>query len=96
MHHARGKRGSDLAGAVNTANGQSWPLVSVVIASVNGLPSIAECVDALVHQEGNVPYEVLVVDCCGDETRSELRRRFPQPQVHLIPVAGRPSIPHPR
>ena len=69
------------------------PLVSVVIASVNGLPSIAECVDALVHQEGNVPYEVLVVDCCGDETRSELRRSFPQPQVHLIPVAGRPSIP---
>ena len=69
------------------------PLVSVVIASVNGLPWIVECLDALVNQEGDISYEVLVVDCCDEKTRDEVRRRFPQHQVKLIEVEGRPSIP---
>jgi hypothetical protein len=47
----------------------------------------------LTHQEGNVPYEVLVVDCCDEATRAEIRRRFTRPEVKLITVEGRPSIP---
>jgi glycosyltransferase involved in cell wall biosynthesis len=67
------------------------PLISVVIASVNGLPMIVECLDSLVHQEGGISSEVLVLDCCGEETRSVIRHRYPR--VRLIPVEGRPSIP---
>jgi len=57
------------------------PLVSVVIASVNGLPAIAECLDALAGQDGGDSAEILVVDRCGEETRSALRARFPIVQV---------------
>ncbi|MFO0809722.1 MAG: glycosyltransferase [Gemmataceae bacterium] len=69
------------------------PSVSVVIASVNGFPCLGECLDALLRQEGGVPFEVLVVDRCEERTRAEFRRRFPDPPIRLIPVAGRPSIP---
>ncbi len=68
------------------------PQISVVVASVSGLPSITDCLEALVRQKGNVSYEVLVVDRCGEETRAALQNRFPQPQIRLIAVDGRPSI----
>lgn len=67
------------------------PLVSVIIPSVNGLPVLAECLEALVGQEGQVPAEIIVVDCCGEATRAVVRERFPR--VCLVPVEGRPSIP---
>jgi len=63
------------------------PLVSVVIASVNGLPAIGECLDALAGQDGGASAEILVVDRCGEETRSALRARFPGVQV----VAAEPG-----
>ena len=63
------------------------PLVSVVIASVNGLPAIGECLDALAGQDGGDAAEILVVDRCGEETRSALRARFPGVQV----VAAEPG-----
>jgi GT2 family glycosyltransferase len=69
----------------------SEPLVSVVIACVNGLPAIAECLEHLTRQEGSVEAELLVVDRCGEQTRSVLRSRFPGAQV----IAAEPgtSIP---
>lgn len=73
------------------ASDSATPLVSVVIPSVNGLPVLAECLQALVQQQVTVPVEILVVDRCGEETRAVVRNRFPQ--VRLIPVEGRPSIP---
>lgn len=69
------------------------PLISIVIASVNGPPAIHECLDALTRQEGEIPYEVLVVDRCGDATRNEIERRFTQPEIRLIPTERFPSIP---
>ena len=69
------------------------PVLSVVIASVNGPPSIIECLEALMGQEGEIPCEVLVVDRCGESTREEIRRRLPQAQIKLISMDGRPSIP---
>ena len=67
------------------------PLVSVVIPSVNGLPAIAECLEALARQEGDVSAEVLVVDRCGEQVRSALRGRFPSVQV--IAADGTTSVP---
>lgn len=69
------------------------PLISVVIASVNGMPWIGECLTALTQQRGNISYEILVVDRCGEETRQQIRRRFAQSKVRLIPTEGSPSIP---
>jgi glycosyltransferase involved in cell wall biosynthesis len=67
------------------------PLISVVIPCVNGLPIVLRCVESFVRQEGTRPVEVVVVDRCGEETRSALRDRFPE--VVVIPAAGRPTIP---
>jgi glycosyltransferase involved in cell wall biosynthesis len=67
------------------------PLVSVVIASVNGLPAVGECLEALARQDGDIQAEILVVDRCGEETRSALRRRFPSVQV--IAAEAGTSIP---
>lgn len=69
------------------------PLVSVVIASVNGPPSILECLEALTAQETDVPFEVLVVDRCGEAVRRELRERFPQSKITVVPEAPGKSIP---
>ncbi len=69
------------------------PLISVVIASVNGMPSIGECLEALTKQQSDIRYEVLVVDRCGEKTRDEILRRFSQPEIRLIPVEGCESIP---
>lgn len=77
-------------------NERQNPLVSVVIASVNGLPAIEECLQALMDQEGEVPYEVVVVDCCDATTRETIRtfvEQGPGERVRLLEVEGRPSIP---
>ena len=67
------------------------PVVSVVIPSVNGLPSIADCLDALGRQEGNVPAEVVVADRCGEAIRAVLRERFPRARILAAPAGT--SIP---
>jgi GT2 family glycosyltransferase len=78
---------------IATTSSLEGPLISVVIASVNGMPSIGECLEALTKQHGDIRYEVLVVDRCEEKTREEIRHRFSQPQIRLIPVEGAPSIP---
>jgi glycosyltransferase involved in cell wall biosynthesis len=67
------------------------PRVSIIVPSVTGLPVVADCLQALVSQEGAANAEILVPDRCGEPTRAVLRRRFAQ--VRIIPVEGRPSIP---
>ncbi len=78
---------------MNLSRPENPPSISVVIASVNGLPSITECLDCLSHQEGNIGYEVLVMDRCGEKTCQEIRRLFPQREIELIEVPQHPSIP---
>jgi glycosyltransferase involved in cell wall biosynthesis len=69
------------------------PLVSVVIACVNGLPYIVSCLEHLANQDADIPYEAVVVDACGQDVRDEIRRRFPGPEVQLVGVPQRLSIP---
>lgn len=69
------------------------PLVSVVIASVNGMGSLAECLECLVRQHGRHAYEVFVVDRCGEALRQEVKRRFPQPEIRVIAAPSGTSIP---
>lgn len=84
---------SDRPNSSEIHGGVDEPLVSVVIASVNGLPYITDCLAALRQAKGPVSCEILVVDCCDASTRAEIRARFPYPELQLIEVQGRPSIP---
>lgn len=65
--------------------------VSVVIASVNGRPSIDECLTALSKQQGQFEAEILVVDCCQDGTAEYISANFPE--VKLLHISERLGIP---
>lgn len=67
------------------------PRISVVIANVNGLPSIAECLDALHRQEGHVEAEVIVANCCRDGSAEHITRHYPA--VVLMDFDERRGIP---
>jgi GT2 family glycosyltransferase len=69
------------------------PLISVVIASVNGLPHIANCLTALLGQEGDIDHEIIIVDRCGESTGSVIRERFSRPRLHWIEGEPEASIP---
>jgi hypothetical protein len=55
--------------------------ISVVVASVNGPPSIIQCLDTLTSQKDGIAYEVLLVGRCGEVTcidRRFARLRLPK------------------
>lgn len=52
------------------------PELSVVVASVNGLPYLADCLDALARNAPDAA--VIVADWTDEETRAVVRERFPQ------------------
>jgi hypothetical protein len=57
------------------------PDISVVIASVNGLPHPLTTLEALAEQEGDVRAEVILADCTGPATVAAVRERFPTVRV---------------
>ena len=67
------------------------PKFSVIIASVNGLPTIAECLNALENQQGEHDAEIIVVDRTTDETAEHIKTHFPK--VKLIKSAEKVGIP---
>jgi len=67
------------------------PKISVVIASVNGLPWIDPCLAALEEQRRAFDAEVIVVDCCRNGTAEHIRRNFPE--VRLLHFSERLGIP---
>ncbi|MDA3897415.1 MAG: glycosyltransferase family 2 protein, partial [Desulfobacteraceae bacterium] len=44
------------------------PLISVVIPSYNSMHTIRQCLDSVISQSINQPYEIIVVDSSGDQT----------------------------
>jgi hypothetical protein len=54
----------------------SAPKLSVVVASVNGLPYLADCLDALARRAPEA--EVVVADWTDEATRRLVSERFPQ------------------
>ena len=67
------------------------PDISVVIASVNGLPYPLACLDALARQEGDVTAEVILADCTGPATVAAVRERHPD--VHVLEFDEVKSVP---
>ena len=67
----------------------SSPELSVVVASVNGLPYLADCLEAL---ERNAPEaEVVVADWTDERTRQLVRERWPQ--VKLLSFDDPTTVP---
>jgi hypothetical protein len=65
------------------------PELSVVVASVNGLPYLADCLSAL---ERNAPgAEVIVADSTNDATRAHVAERFPN--VKLLTFDEQMTVP---
>jgi hypothetical protein len=67
------------------------PILSVVVASVNGWPVLGPTLRALDALPERARMEVIVVDVVGGETRKRLQAH--QPAVVLIEVAERLAIP---
>jgi hypothetical protein len=67
------------------------PLLSVVVASVNGWDVLGPTLRALDAQEGRGRIEVIVVDAVGGATRERIRAH--RPAVELVEVEERLSIP---
>ncbi len=65
--------------------------ISVIIACVNGLPWIDECLAALERQHGSIESEIIVANCCKDGTPKHIRDKFPQ--VKLLDFSERLTIP---
>lgn len=70
------------------------PALSVIIASVNGLPAIDECLTALSKQRGELAAEIVVVDCCRNGTAEHIKKSFPH--VRLLQTNERLGIPEMR
>lgn len=67
--------------STNTPQRDTAPVVSVVIASVNGLPYPMACLEALEAQEGDIAFEAVLADCTGPATVAAVRERFPWVKV---------------
>ena len=63
--------------------------LSVVVPSVNGLPIVLECLEALRADAAHsrLQIEPIVVDRCGESVRQVIRERFPEAAV----VAAEPG-----
>ena len=65
------------------------PALSVVVASVNGLPYLADCLEAL---DQNAPEaEVIVADWTDEATRQLVRERWPE--VKLLSFDAPTTVP---
>jgi GT2 family glycosyltransferase len=67
----------------------SEPELSVVVASVNGLPYLARCLDAVASRAPRA--EVVVADWSDEATRSQVRERWPR--VRLLSFDEPRTIP---
>lgn len=65
------------------------PLLSVVVASVNGFPYLEECLDSLTDRCPEV--EIVVADCTDEQTRRRVRERWPE--VRLVPFERPTPVP---
>ena len=60
---------------------------SVLVGSVNGGDHVHTLLDALAQQTGDVSFEVIVADRCGDGTAERIAREHPEVQVLRAPAA---------
>ena len=64
----------------------SQPTISVVVASAAGGDFLIRCLDSLEGQAQEQGAEVIVVDRCGPDRRSEVTERYPS--FLVVPYPG--------
>ena len=64
----------------------STPVVSIIICTYNQEGTIARTIEAIVHQESRVPFEVIIGNDCSTDHTAEMCQRYVEkyPNVHLI------------
>lgn len=67
-------------------------LISVIIPSYNSSRTIAACLDSVLAQETETPYEVLVMDSSRDETPELVRQRYPRVRYFHSDVQMLPGV----
>jgi glycosyltransferase involved in cell wall biosynthesis len=67
------------------------PMLSIVIASVNGYRYIAQCLSSLEKQRVKECAEVIVTECSGDDTARRIAEEYPQ--IKVIPISTPRPIP---
>jgi glycosyltransferase involved in cell wall biosynthesis len=70
----------------------SVPTISVVIPSYNSMHTIRQCLDSVIKQSINVPYEIIVVDSSADATPEILAAYAPRVQHYHLPQKTIPAI----
>lgn len=70
------------------------PKFSVIIPSVNGLPTIAECLTAIERQDCDFGFEIIVADRTNDGTKEYIQENFPL--IKLIETEKNCGIPEMR
>jgi glycosyltransferase involved in cell wall biosynthesis len=75
----------------DTADGIGPPMLSLVIASVNGYRYIAQCLGSLAEQHANECAEVIVAEGSGDDTAKRILEEYPW--VRVIQPSTQRSIP---
>lgn len=54
------------------------PLVSICSVTYNHAPYIRQCLDGLVMQKTNFPYEILIHDDCSTDGTTEIAKEYAQ------------------
>ena len=54
------------------------PLVSICSVTYNHAPYIRQCLDGLVMQKTNFPYEILIHDDCSTDGTTEIVKEYAQ------------------
>jgi glycosyltransferase involved in cell wall biosynthesis len=78
---------------VSTPHDSATPVLSVIVASVNGQPMLGKCLAALLDQDSDLPYEIVVADRCGGAVAGWLAEQ-PDPRVRSVAAPPASSIPH--
>jgi len=64
------------------------PQISILIANYNGARIVCDCIDSILNQRGNIPFEIIVHDDAStDESLTLLRTRyghFTSPRVEIV------------
>ena len=69
------------------------PTISVIVASGAGGDFLIRCLESLEDQAQDLGAEVIVVDRCGPDRRTEVTERYPSFLVVPHPGEERPSVP---
>ena len=63
---------------------RSEPVVSFVVLCYNLAAYVGECIDSILAQKSDVPFEVVVIDDASTDHSAEVLARFDDPRVRVI------------